>query len=266
MKPTDCFPSHKQDARCLQPSDIEGSKTKSGAIPTTKSISEEPPHKLLKSHSAPISSVSSEGAEDKRLSLNRISSNEISGLVPCNNRNVTKQISMKQNHLNSQNEISLSFPYSTENIEQGSITDNVTLLSTTEMKDDILLNGTEHNGKVKFLQIDDSKLTPAQSIVEKSDVSDMKDDFPVIHSNSIVETACESSEALPQVRKDKFLKYTFQRTRKRGSCSKNESGLPEKITAKRNSGDEQNVLPEPASVTELPRNDRRLMLVARQVR
>ena len=271
MKPTDCFPSHKLDSRCHHASDIEGSKSKSGAVPTTKSISEEPAHKLLRSHSTPTSSVSSEGAEDKRLSLNRISSNEISGLVPCNNKNVTKQIVMKQNHLNYQNEISLSLPYSTENIEHGSSTEDLTLSSTTETKDGMFLSGTKQNDKVKVLEIDDSKMTPGdQNIAENSDVSDMKNDFPVIHTNSIVETACESSEALPQVGKDKFLKYTFQRTRKRGSSSsKNESVLPEKITATRNSIDKQNVVPEPqepASVTELPRNNRRLMQVARQVR
>ncbi|XP_020244333.1 uncharacterized protein LOC109822525 [Asparagus officinalis] len=268
VKPTDCATSGNQDARCHQQSGFEGSKTKSGSILTTKSITEEPAHKLLKSHSAPTVSTICEGEDDKRFSPNSVSCKEIPGLLSYDNRSLTNQIDMKQN-LNCQNEIPQNFSCNMETSERENSIKGLMLLSTAEMKDDIQLGETKQNEEVRPLQIDDSKLTSSdQNIAENLDV--LKDD-PVIQSNCKVEATCESSEALPQVGKDKFLKYTFQRTRKRGaSTSKNESAslFPEKVTGKRKSTDKENVSLEPhkpPSVTELPRNNRRLMQVARQL-
>jgi len=74
-----------------------------------------------------------------------------------------------------------------------------------------------------------------------------------------------------QMGTDKFLKYTFQRKRKRG-CSpiKNEIVFPEKKpTLKPKPVDKQTSLPVPSNssvVTDLPRNNRRVVQVARQVR
>lgn len=73
-----------------------------------------------------------------------------------------------------------------------------------------------------------------------------------------------------QMGTDKFLKYTFQRKRKRG-CSpiKNEIVFPEKKpTLKPKPVDKQTSLPVPSNssvVTDLPRNNRRVVQVARQL-
>ncbi|PKA57942.1 hypothetical protein AXF42_Ash012481 [Apostasia shenzhenica] len=69
---------------------------------------------------------------------------------------------------------------------------------------------------------------------------------------------------------DKFLKYTFQRKRKRGSSPiKNNIAFPkEKSTVKTKLDVKMNSLqepPKPNVVTDLPRNNRRLIQVARQL-
>ncbi|KAJ6831363.1 uncharacterized protein M6B38_349645 [Iris pallida] len=122
----------------------------------------------------------------------------------------------------------------------------------------------------KCVQLDDSKVTTSHHDVEETvELSDMRDDVPSKHSD-VKEETCKPNGTLAQGGKNKFLKYTFQRTRKRGSSGRNnESSLAAReVVMKRKFGEQQSVVVEsrnPSLVTELPRDNRRLVQVARQL-
>lgn len=157
-------------------------------LDTTESITEERPLKLLKSHSAPFSSTSSNDSDDKGIGLSGAL-----GLVQCSNSNRTanEQVAVKPNDGN-------------------------------------------------HMEVDDLNLAVTnQNMEEKVNDSDMKIDASLVHSNTKDETKGN----------EKIYKYTFQRTRKRGSsCAKAIS--PEKV-----------MVPSLGA----HRDDRRIVQVARQL-
>ncbi|KAL0922276.1 hypothetical protein M5K25_006249 [Dendrobium thyrsiflorum] len=90
------------------------------------------------------------------------------------------------------------------------------------------------------------------------------------NSNTVKSDTNDLANGTGQTGTDKFLKYTFQRKRKKESSPiKNEIAFPEKrLTLRQKSVDKQTSVSAPSKssvATDLPRNNRRLVQVARQV-
>ncbi|MCL7027569.1 hypothetical protein MKW94_024276 [Papaver nudicaule] len=112
-------------------------------------------------------------------------------------------------------------------------------------------------------------------VAERSGVSKCKvnpDNIDIPRVSGITEDkeTCEATNPLPApTRKDMPLKYTFQRKRKKGALiCPDENKTLEKETAKEKSEEIENIVPQSQKsclIDESPRDNRRLVLVARQL-
>ncbi|KAF9604317.1 hypothetical protein IFM89_005898 [Coptis chinensis] len=145
------------------------------------------------------------------------------------------------------------------------------ILIDTEVLEARSIQNSCNEGKV-----DKSYLTTHEKGADRSEVPDSISSLrnvqvQLMNSNSQVDENCEKTNRAPsQTTDDKFLKYTFQRKRKRTSLSiLGQSVSLENNTSKKKPTEIQSNGPEPLKsrmMVESSRDDRQLMQVARQVR
>ncbi|CAL9047644.1 uncharacterized protein LOC135622240 [Musa acuminata AAA Group] len=212
-------------------------------------------------------------SKDGNMKLNKLSDHVISGTL--NTSRVMTRRTMKLCGVNGANGCGGSTTSVSINSSQENIKKELVTMSTFDMKDSSLLVADVKNDTIDTQLEKESMLkTLDHKMAKKINTSDLKDNHerigvPLTSYDSKDERSCGLSGLPPEVGKDRIVKYTFRRTRKRRSPdSNNDDVFLEKINMPKKKARKENASlepPKPNLVKDSTRDSRKIAQVARQL-
>ncbi|WOK95123.1 hypothetical protein Cni_G03830 [Canna indica] len=213
-----------------------------------------------------------ETPKDENITLKKISNSIVPGIL-YTGRVMTRR-TKKLCNINSENHcgestVSISPNDSQENIKKEEVT-----MSTYDMEGDTHSERAAKDDAIDTqLECEPMLTTPDHEVIGYLNTSDSNENHmvgvPLSDFGSKDEEPGKSSGLPAEVGNDRIVKYTFKRTRKRGTPdSKNEAVSLEENKSKRKAADKEHTLLEPSKpniLTESTRDSRRLAQVARQL-